>query len=62
MGVGRVLPSLRQETVVPVDVVGVESELALLYILLDGGPDLILKGKTDEQWITDYLSSSVSWI
>jgi len=62
MGVGRVLPSLRQETVVPVDVVGVESELALLYILLDGGPDLILEGKTDEQWITDYLSSSVSWI
>jgi len=46
MGVGRVLPSLRQETVVPVDVVGVESELALLYILLDGGPDLILKGKS----------------
>lgn len=43
--VGRVLPSLRQHAVVPVDVVWVEAQLPLLCVLLDGGQLLILLGK-----------------
>lgn len=37
-----VLPCLWQEAVVPVDIVGVEAELALLHVLLDGVGGLIL--------------------
>mmetsp|Transcript_35954 Transcript_35954/g.80036 ORF Transcript_35954/g.80036 Transcript_35954/m.80036 type:complete len:256 (+) Transcript_35954:737-1504(+) len=39
--VGGVLPGLGQQAIVPVDVVGVEAQLALLHVLLDGGADLV---------------------
>ena len=42
MVVGGVLPSLREQPVVPVDVVGVKAELPLLQVLLDGVSDLVL--------------------
>lgn len=38
-----VLPRLRQQPVVPVDVVGVEPQLALLPVLLDGRLGLVLR-------------------
>jgi hypothetical protein len=38
-----VLPGLGQQAVVPVDVVGVKAELALLDVLLDGSVCLILR-------------------
>eukprot|EP00955_Chlamydomonas_euryale_P108729 365870-Chlamydomonas_euryale.AAC.11 len=41
--VARVLPGLWQQAVVPVDVVRVEAQLALLDVLLDGSADLILR-------------------
>jgi hypothetical protein len=37
-----VLPRLWQQAIVPVDVVGVEAQLALLGVLLDGRAGLIL--------------------
>lgn len=39
----RVLPRLRQQPVIPVDVVGVEAQSALLDVLLDGGAGLVLQ-------------------
>jgi hypothetical protein len=39
--VAGVLPGLGQQAVVPVDVVGVEAQLALLGVLLDGGAGLV---------------------
>lgn len=41
--VAGVLPGLGQEAVVPVDVVGVEAEFALLGVLLDGVCGLVLQ-------------------
>ena len=41
----RVLPGLGQQAVVPVDVVGVKTELALLDVLLNGVANLILRKK-----------------
>lgn len=40
--VARVFPGLWKQSVVPVDVVRVESELALFDILLDRSPFLVL--------------------
>lgn len=42
----RVLPCLGQHPIVPVDVVGVEAQLALLGVLLDGVQQLVLCTKT----------------
>ena len=42
MGDVGILPSLGQQAVVPVDVVGVEAQLALLDVLLDGVALLVL--------------------
>lgn len=46
MDVVGVLPRLRQQPVVPVDVVGVEAQVALLDVLLDGRLLLILNDKS----------------
>ena len=43
VGMSRALPGLGEKAVVPVDVVGVEAEVALLHILLDGSLDLVLQ-------------------
>ena len=43
VGDGGILPGLGQQAVVPVDVVGVEAQLALLDVLLDGVAVLILR-------------------
>ena len=45
--VGRVLPSLRQHAIVPVNVVWVKAQLPLLRVLLDGSQLLILLGKNE---------------
>ena len=51
VGVGRVLPGLRQEAVVPVDVVGVVADLSLLHVLLDRGLGLVLaQRRVSEPW------------
>lgn len=42
IGVGWVLPGLRKQAIVPVDVVWVEAQVALLDVLLDGRLLLIL--------------------
>ena len=43
VGDGGILPGLGQQAVVPVDVVGVEAQLALFDVLLDGVAVLILR-------------------
>ena len=45
-----VLPCLWQQSVVPVDVVGVEPQLAFLGVLLDRGARLILHNAAGAEW------------
>lgn len=46
-----VLPRLWQQAVVPVDVVGVEAELALLGVLLDRRAGLVLRRAGEGGWV-----------
>ena len=41
----RVLPGLREQSIVPVDVIRIKAQLAFLYVLLDGGLPLVLQPK-----------------
>ena len=49
--VARVFPGLGQEPIVPVNVVGVEAQLALLDVLLNGG-QLLVCGHLQCNWET----------
>lgn len=62
VGVCRVLPRLGEQAIVPVDVVGVEAQLALLDVLLDGGSRLsLVEGRRDKGWASRFTQNWSLW-